>query len=36
MIVRMLRQTHGNRKQAAINLGVSYKALLYKAKEHGW
>jgi transcriptional regulator with GAF, ATPase, and Fis domain len=36
MIVRMLRQTKGNRKQAAINLGVSYKALLYKAKEHGW
>jgi two-component system response regulator AtoC len=36
MIVRMLQQTQGNRKQAAINLGLSYKALLYKAKEHGW
>lgn len=35
MITRMLQQTRGNRRQAAINLGISYKALLYKAKEHG-
>ena len=35
IIARMLEQTGGNRKQAAINLGISYKALLYKAKVHG-
>jgi DNA-binding NtrC family response regulator len=34
LITRMLQPTHGNRKQAAANLGISYKALLYKAKEH--
>jgi DNA-binding NtrC family response regulator len=34
MIMRMLQQTRGNRRQAAINLGISYKAFQYKAKEH--
>jgi DNA-binding NtrC family response regulator len=34
MIMRMLQQTRGNRRQAAIELGISYKALLYKVKEH--
>jgi DNA-binding NtrC family response regulator len=35
LIARMLERTLGNRKQAALNLGISYKALLYKAKQHG-
>ena len=35
-ILRMLQQTGGDQKQAAINLGVCYKALRYKAKESGW
>jgi transcriptional regulator with GAF, ATPase, and Fis domain len=34
-ILRMLRETHGNRRQAAMNLGVCYKSFLIKAKEHG-
>jgi two-component system, NtrC family, response regulator AtoC len=33
LIVRMLQQTRGDRRQAAINLGICYKALLYKIKE---
>jgi two-component system response regulator AtoC len=36
MILRMLEQTHGNRKQASRNLGISYKAFLYKAKAYGF
>jgi hypothetical protein len=36
MIVRMLQQTGGDRKQAALNLGICYKSLLCKAKESGW
>jgi transcriptional regulator with GAF, ATPase, and Fis domain len=36
MIARMLQQTGGNKRQAAINLGISYKAFLYKAKEQGF
>jgi two-component system, NtrC family, response regulator AtoC len=36
MITRMLQQTGGNQRQAARNLGISYKTLLYKAKEHGF
>jgi two-component system response regulator AtoC len=35
LIAEMLQQTRGNRKQAAMKLRISYKALLYKAKEHG-
>ena len=35
-IRRMLQQTGGDHKQAAIKLGVCYKALLYKAKESRW
>jgi two-component system, NtrC family, response regulator AtoC len=35
LISRVLAQTHGNQKQAAVSLGISYKALLYKAKAHG-
>jgi two-component system response regulator AtoC len=35
LILRMLRHTRWNRKQAAENLGISYKALLYKIKENG-
>jgi transcriptional regulator with GAF, ATPase, and Fis domain len=34
-IAQMLVQTHGNRRRAAINLGVCYKSLLSKAKAHG-
>jgi len=34
-ITRMLVQTHGNRRRAAINLGVCYKSLLSKAKALG-
>jgi two-component system response regulator AtoC len=35
IIERMLQRTRWNRKQAADNLGISYKALLYKIKENG-
>jgi DNA-binding NtrC family response regulator len=35
LIVKMLQQTRWNRKETAENLGISYKALLYKIKEHG-
>jgi two-component system, NtrC family, response regulator AtoC len=34
MMLRMLHRTRWNRKEAAEILGVSYKALLYKIKEH--
>jgi DNA-binding NtrC family response regulator len=34
MMLRMLHRTRWNRKEAAENLGISYKALLYKIKEH--
>ena len=34
-IERMLRQTHGNRRQAALNLGICYKSFRIKAKQHG-
>jgi DNA-binding NtrC family response regulator len=30
----MLHRTRWNRKEAAEHLGISYKALLYKIKEH--
>jgi two-component system response regulator AtoC len=35
LIQRMLQQTRWNRKETAENLGISYKALLYKIKENG-
>ena len=35
MILGMLTRTRWNRKEAAENLGISYKALLYKIKENG-
>jgi two-component system, NtrC family, response regulator AtoC len=35
LILKMLQQTHWNRKETAENLGISYKALLYKIKEGG-
>ena len=35
LILRMLTKTRWNRKEAAENLGISYKALLYKIKENG-
>ena len=35
VIARMLQQTRWNRKETAANLGISYKALLYKMKEAG-
>jgi DNA-binding NtrC family response regulator len=35
LILRMLQQTRWNRKETAENLGISYKALLYKIKEGG-
>jgi len=35
LILRMLQQTHWNRKETAEHLGISYKALLYKIKEGG-
>jgi DNA-binding NtrC family response regulator len=35
MMLRMLHRTRWNRKEAAEILGVSYKAMLYKIKEHG-
>ncbi len=34
-ITRMLVQTHGNRRRAAVNLGVCYKSLLSKARALG-
>jgi two-component system response regulator AtoC len=34
MMLRMLHRTRWNRKEAAEHLGISYKALLYKIKEH--
>jgi transcriptional regulator with PAS, ATPase and Fis domain len=34
MMLRMLHKTRWNRKEAAEILGISYKALLYKIKEH--
>ncbi|MEO6212577.1 MAG: sigma 54-interacting transcriptional regulator [Vicinamibacterales bacterium] len=33
LIYRALEQTHWNRREAAVLLGISYKALLYKIKE---
>jgi two-component system, NtrC family, response regulator AtoC len=35
LILKMLQRTRWNRKEAAENLGISYKALLYKIKENG-
>ena len=35
MMLRMLHRTRWNRKEAAGILGISYKAMLYKIKEHG-
>jgi two-component system response regulator AtoC len=35
MIQRALEQTGGNRTRAAVLLGISQRALLYKLKEHG-
>jgi DNA-binding NtrC family response regulator len=35
LIVPTLRQVHWNRRKAAPLLGVSYKTLLNKIKEHG-
>ena len=35
LILSMLTRTRWNRKEAAENLGISYKALLYKIKENG-
>ena len=35
MMLRMLHRTRWNRKEAADILGISYKAMLYKIKEHG-
>jgi len=35
LILKMLQQTRWNRKETAGNLGISYKALLYKIKENG-
>jgi two-component system, NtrC family, response regulator AtoC len=34
LMLRMLHRTRWNRKEAAGILGISYKALLYKIKEH--
>jgi DNA-binding NtrC family response regulator len=34
MMLRTLHRTRWNRKEAAEILGISYKALLYKIKEH--
>jgi DNA-binding NtrC family response regulator len=33
LISEVLVSTGGNRKRAAIDLGISYKALLYKLKQ---
>ena len=35
VIDKVLRQTRWNRKEAALRLQISYKALLYKMKENG-
>jgi DNA-binding NtrC family response regulator len=35
VIERVLQQTRWNRKEAALKLQISYKALLYKMKENG-
>ena len=35
VIERVLHQTRWNRKEAALRLQISYKALLYKMKENG-
>jgi two-component system response regulator AtoC len=35
LVRRALEQTRGNRTRAAELLGISYRALLYKIKEHG-
>jgi two-component system response regulator AtoC len=35
VIERVLQQTRWNRKEAALRLQISYKALLYKMKENG-
>jgi len=35
MMLKMLHRTRWNRKEAAGILGISYKAMLYKIKEHG-
>jgi two-component system response regulator AtoC len=35
LILKMLQQTRWNRKETAENLGISYKALLYKIKGSG-
>ena len=34
-IARALEKTNWNRKQAAMELRISYKALLYKIKQYG-
>jgi len=34
-IQRALENTNWNRKRAAAHLNISYKALLYKIKQHG-
>ena len=34
LIYRTLQHTRWNRREAAEILGISYKALLYKIKEH--
>ncbi|HMC57649.1 MAG TPA: helix-turn-helix domain-containing protein, partial [Candidatus Solibacter sp.] len=34
-IARALEQTNWNRKQAAVILQISYKALLYKIRQYG-
>jgi len=33
LISEVLVSTGGNRKRAAVDLGISYKALLYKLKQ---
>ena len=35
LILKMLQQIRWNRKETTENLGISYKALLYKIKENG-
>ena len=35
VIDKVLQQTRWNRKEAALRLQISYKALLYKMKENG-
>jgi two-component system response regulator AtoC len=34
-ILRALERTNGNRTRAAVLLGISHRALLYKLKDHG-